>query len=524
MPRKRKVTGMLAAVSALGFVLMGSGVTTAQAAGHSLGIFENQSDVGSVTPPGIATFDGATGVYTIRSAGANLWERVDAFHFVWKKVSGDVSLTADVKLAAAGPASDPHRKALLMFRQTLAPDSIYADAALHGVGLTALQYRSSEGDTTQDIEFNIGVPQRLRLEKRGDTITLFLSMHGEPLHQAGASIKLHFDGPFYAGLGMCSHNKDAVEQATFAHVELKPLAPLPASTHMVLYSTLKTIAIDNNARTASVILTGEGKMEAPNWSRDGEMLIFDRAGKLWSVPAAGGEGSFAEPRPIDIGNLSDCTGSHGLSPDGKWLAATCSMIGNPGRRVYILPAAGGTPRMVTANPDSYFHSWSPDGKTILFTRPSHGALNIYSIPVEGGAETALTTGTGVNDDPDFSADGQWIYFNSDRAGGMQIWRMRPNGSHPEQVTFDARRNWTAHPSPDGKSILILSYDEDVSGHPANKDVTLRILNTANGKIRDLVQIVGGEGSDNVPNWAPDGKHFAFVSYQFLPAEDTGSTQ
>ena len=496
----------------------------AQTAGGSLGVFENQSDVGDVTPPGSASFDPATGVYTLRSAGANLWARADAYHFVWKKVSGDLSLTAAVKLAGAGPTANPHRKALLIFRQTLAPDSVYADAAIHGSGLTALQYRRDEGDTTQDIEFDIGAPQRLRLEKRGDTITLFLSMHGEPLQQAGASIKLPLQGTFYAGLGLCSHNQHAVEQATFAQVELQPLTAPATPAPRVLYSTLQTIAIDNNARTASVILTGRGHMEAPNWSRDGKTLIFNRDGKLWSVAAVPVGGTLAVASPIDIGDATDCTGSHGLSPDGKWLAMTCTMPDYPGRRVYIMPAGGGSPRTVTANPDSYFHSWSPNGKTILFTRPSHGALNIYSIPADGGPETALTTGTGVSDDPDYSPDGQRIYFNSDRAGGMQIWRMRPDGSHPEQVTFDEKRNWTAHPSPDGKSILILSYANDVSGHPANMDVTLRILNPADGKIRDLVKIIGGAGSDNVPNWSPDGTHFAFVSYQFLPAEDNGSTE
>ena len=548
MHRNKNVTRLLAATSTLAFVFIGSGIAGAQPAGSGLGIFENQSDVGSVVPPGVASFDAATGVYTIRSAGANLWVNVDAFHFVWKKVSGDVSLTADIKLADASPTSNPHRKALLMFRQSLDSDAMYADAAIHGNGETALQYRRNKGDTTQDIAFNIGPPERLRLEKRGDVVTLFLSAHGEPLHQVGASIKLHFDGDFYAGLGVCAHNKDAVEQATFAQVEMQPLtAPIaaaqagsgvpavtstatpattPASTAtpMALYSTLQTIAIDNNARMAFVIQTGKGQMEAPNWSRDGKTLIFDRAGKLWSVPAAEGDGSIAEATPIDIGNASDCTGSHGLSPDGKWLAMTCTTPDHTGRRVYIVPATGGAPRMVTANPDSYFHSWSPDGKTILFTRPSHRTLNIFAISPDGGAETALTTGTGVSDDPDFSADGKWIYFNSDRAGGMQIWRMRSDGSQPEQVTFDEKHNWTAHPSPDGKSILILSYDKDVAGHAANKDVTLRILNVADGKIRDLVQLVGGSGTDNVPNWAPDGAHFAFVSYQFLPADDNGSTQ
>ncbi len=523
MHRNSRVARPLAALLVFGCAFAAPRNTGAQTASHSLGIFDNLSDVGSVTPPGAAAYDATSGVYTIRSAGANLWERADAYHFVWKKVSGDLSLTADVKLAAAGPTANPHRKALLMFRQTLDPDSIYADAAIHGSGLTALQYRRDKGDTTQDIEFDIGPPQRLRLEKRGDTITLFLSMHGEPLHQAGASIKLHFDGPFYAGLGVCSHNQHAVEPATFAQVELDPLAPPSAPSPKVLYSTLQTISIDNNARQATVILTGKGHMEAPNWSRDGKTIIFNREGKLWSVPVTVSGGQITDATPIDIGNATDCTGSHGLSPDGKWLAMTCATADRPGRRVYIVPA-GGTPRMVTVNPDSYFHSWSPDGKTILFTRPSHGALNIFSIPAAGGPETALTAGSGVSDDPDYSADGQWIYFNSDRAGGMQIWRMRPDGSHPEQVTFDNKRNWTAHPSPDGKSILILSYAADVSGHPANQDVTLRILNLADGSIRDLVQIVGGAGSDNVPNWAPDGAHFAFVSFQLLPVDENGSTE
>jgi len=439
---RRSGRAAAAAVLALGFVA--SGIASAQTAGGGLGIFDSQSDVGSVVPPGVATFDAATGVYTIRSAGANLWVSVDAFHFVWKKVSGDVSLTADVKLADAGPTASPHRKALLMFRQTLDSDSLYADAAIHGSGETALQYRRNKGDTTQDIAFNIGAPQRLRLEKRGDTITLFLSAHGEPLHQVGASVKLHFDGDFYAGLGVCAHNPDAIEQATFAHVELEPLTspltpaapPTSAPAPMALYSTLQTIATDNNARMAFVIQTGKGQMEAPNWSRDGKTLIFDRAGKLWTVSAAEGDRTIAEATQLDIGNASDCTGSHGLSPDGKWLAMTCTTPDQPGRRVFIVPATGGAPRMVTANPNSYFHSWSPDGKTILFTRSSNGTLNIYAISPDGGAETALTTGAGVSDDPDFSADGKWIYFNSDRAGGMQIWRMRPDGSQPEQVTFD----------------------------------------------------------------------------------------
>jgi len=180
--------------------------------------------------------------------------------------------------------------------------------------------------------------------------------------------------------------------------------------------------------------------------------------------------------------------------------------------------------MVTANPDSYFHTWSPDGKTIVFTRPSHGSLNLYAISVDGGEERALTSGTGVSDDPDYSADGQYIYFNTDRWGGMQIARMKADGSGVEQVTHDNFRNWTPHPSPDGKSIVFIAYPPDVTTHAANKDVALHILSTSDGSIRELTKFVGGDGSMNVPNWSPDSKALAFVSYEFLPEQDQGSVK
>jgi Tol biopolymer transport system component len=240
---------------------------------------------------------------------------------------------------------------------------------------------------------------------------------------------------------------------------------------------------------------------------------------MWSV-TADGKGT---PQPIDTGAATGCNGSHGFSPDGKWLAITCNTPGNSGNRVYVIPAAGGAPRMVTTNPDSYFHSWSPDGKTILFTRPNHGGGNIYSIAVNGGAETALTAGAGMSDDPDFSPDGTFIYFNTDRWGVMQIARMHPDGSGVEQMTFDKFRNWTPHPSPDGKSVAFLSYAPDVTTHASNKDITLRILTPQDGKTHVLTELVGGNGSMNVNNWSPDSKSIAFVTYAMVPAGSSEST-
>lgn len=504
---------------------LGACMLHAQGQSGDLGIFEGRTDVGSVTPPGTLAYDSGKGIYTITAAGANLWSREDAFHFVWKKVSGDVALTAEMNFPDSSGNPNPHRKTLLMFRQTLDADGVYADAAQHGSGLTALQYRRTKRATTQDIELNIEPPRRLRLEKRGDTITMFLSMGTEPLHQVGASIKMHFEEPFYAGIGLCSHNKDVTEKATFAHVELTPLTTPAVPAKKVLYSTLQTVGIEENFRSAHVVASERGRLEAPNWSRDGKTLIFNRGGQIWTIPAEGGKAT-----QLDVGAATKCTGSHGLSPDGKWLAISCSTPGKQETRVYIIPSSGGEPRLVTENPWSYFHSWSPDGNTIAFTRPDFkGGGNILTIPAEGGTETALTTGSGMSDDPDYSADRKYIFFNSDRGGGsMQIWRMRPDGSSPEQVTSDEFNNWTPHPSPDGKSVLILSYDRGATSHPADhpadKDVAFRVLNVADGTIRTVVNITGGAGSDNVPNWAPDGLHFAFVSTQMLPDEDSGSTQ
>ncbi len=424
-----------------------SGSLTAQSASSSLGIFEGQSDVGSVTPPGSAVFDAATGVYTLTSAGTNLWSTLDGFHLVWKKASGDLSLAADISFPVTTGDHSPHRKAILIFRQTLDADAVYADAALHGSGLTALQSRSATGAETTGLEMNIDLPHRLRLTKRGDTITMYVSMAGETLHPVGASIKLHLDGPFFVGIGLCSHNKDVVEKATFAHVELKELGP-PAAGAPVLFSTLQTIAPGDNTRR-ELVYTDRGRFEAPNWTKDNQSLIFDGGGHMLKVPANRGM-----PTQIDTGDATGCTGSHGLSPDGKLLAITCTTPDYPGRHVFLVPSSGGAPRILTEHPDSYFHSWSPDGKTIAFTRPSHGSGNILAIPTEGGTETALTTGTGISDDPDYSADGSYIYFNSDRSGSMEIWRMKADGSQPEQITADGMNNWTPHPSPDGKWVVM----------------------------------------------------------------------
>ena len=180
------------------------------------------------------------------------------------------------------------------------------------------------------------------------------------------------------------------------------------------------------------------------------------------------------------------------------------------------PVGGGTPELVTPNAPSYWHGWSPDGKTLAYCAERNGEFDIYTIPVGGGQETRLTTAKGLDDGPEYSPDGRHIYFNSDRTGRMHVWRMNADGSGQEQVTDDEFNNWFPHPSPDGRSLVFLSYEKDVTGHPADKDVTLRRMNILDRKIDVLGRFLGGQGTANVPCWSPDGRRIAFVTYQYVP--------
>lgn len=165
---------------------------------------------------------------------------------------------------------------------------------------------------------------------------------------------------------------------------------------------------------------------------------------------------------------------------------------------------------------SYWHGVSPDGKTLAYCAQRNGQFDIYTLPMEGGEERQLTNTKGLDDGPEYSHDGKYIYFNSERTGQMQVWRMKVDGSEQEQVTADEQNNWFPHLSPDGKNMVFLSYKKEVKGHPANKDVQLRIMNLETKQIRVLAKIFGGQGTINVPSWSPDSKKIAFVTYQLLP--------
>jgi TolB protein len=475
----------------------------------SVGIFESHADVGTVLHPGSVAYDAGRETYTIAGSGNNMWLSEDDFQFVWKKVTGDVTLTADISFLGAG--GNPHRKAVLMVRQSLDANSIYADAALHGVGLTSLQFRDEKGAATHEVQANVSAPKRLRIEKHGDYFYMFVG-DGDQLQMAAGSPRIALQGPFYVGIGVCSHDKNVVEKAVFSNVDLqvKSATNSAAATRSKLYSTLEVVPVDSGDRRA--VYATAGHIEAPNWTRDGKWLLFNREGHIMRL-AANGAGA---PETIDTGSINRVNNDHGISFDGRWLAISDESQAHHDSLIYIVPLEGGTPRRVTENGPSYWHGWSPDGKTLAFCGERDGEFDVYTIPAAGGEETRLTTAKGLDDGPEYSPDGQYIYFNSVRTALMQIWRMRPDGSEQEQVFSDDYNNWFPHISPDGKWMVFLTYDKSVNGHPANQDVMLRLMSLADKKITVLARLFGGQGTINVPSWSPDSKELAFVSYELVP--------
>ena len=465
--------------------------------GQPIGLFDNRSDVGPVLHAGSVTYDATAKAYTLSGSGDNMWAAADGFHYVWKRVTGDVTLEADILFPTKG--GNAHKKGVLMIRQDLDKDSAYVDAAMHGDGLTSLQSRDEKGQATHEVGQNNASPRRVRLEKRGDYFYMYMAKDGEPLKMAGGSMRLKLTEPFYVGIGVCAHDKDKVEQAVFSNVSLR------TST---LYSTLETITIASTDRR--VVTVVPEKIEAPNWTPDGASLIFNGDGKLKRIPAAGGA-----VETIESGFASRINNDHGISPDGKLLAISDSTQESKSV-IYTLPFGGGAPRRVTKNAPSYWHGWSPDGKTLAFCGQREGKFDIYTIPIDGGEEKRLTNGEGHNDGSEYSPDGKFIYFNSSRTGTMQIWRMLTDGSNLEQMTSDANNNWFPHISPDGLKMVFLTYEPGVEGHPANKDVRLQVMTLADRQTRILAKLFGGQGTINVPSWSPDSRRLAFVSYQVLP--------
>jgi TolB protein len=477
-------------------------------------VFETYSDIGNPKLKGNTTFSEAAQEYHLKGGGYNIWFNRDEFHFAHKKIKGDFVLTANVGLK--GDGVDPHRKIGWMIRASADADAAHVSAVLHGDGLTVMQWRKMRGSFMRDPEDEIFSPKKnytiLQLERVGSTFIMRAAHPGEPLQIIGSTDDVVMPDEVLAGLFICSHNADAVEEGMAWNVRIDKPVPDYYNPDKQGYigCRMETMNVFDGKR--KVIHESKGRFEAPNWMPDGKRLLFNENGSLYTIPIEGGETT-----KINTGDVNRNNNDHGISFDGKMLAISSHRDGLPGggSTIYVLPVTGGTPKLVTEKTPSYWHGWAPNGKEVVYVAQRDGKVyDIYKININGGAEVQLTQNKGTHvDGPEYSPDGKYIYYNGNTSGTMQIWRMKPDGSGKEQLTFDEYNNWFPHLSPDGKWMVYISFPADipVDSHPSFKRVTLKLMPVSGGAPKVVAYLYGGQGTINVPSWSPDSKQIAFVS-------------
>jgi TolB protein len=503
-------------MKSLFILLLFSLLNVASGQNTPVGIFQINSDIGNPKKTGSAIYNMPDQSYILNGGGYNIWFERDEFHYLYNKIKGDFILTANFEFLGKG--TEGHRKTGWMVRESTDEKSPHISATLHGDGLTVLQWRGSSGAVMRDPQDEIFADTSwynvIQIERSGKTITMRAAHTGGPFQTIGSHEMENLSDEVLAGLFICSHNPDVIEEARVWNVRIDKLVGENYNPGKSGYlgCRLETMNVFDGKR--KIIFEKPGRFEAPNWMPDGKKLLFNMDGSLYKIPVEGGE-----QEKLNTGFANRNNNDHGISFNGKLLAISHQREGFPGggSTVYVLPLKGGVPKMITENTPSYWHGWAPNNKEVVYVAQRNGKniYNIYKNSIKGGKEVALTNinpGEHV-DGCEYSPDGKYIYYNGNHTGTMQIWRMKPDGSGREQLTFDKYQNWFPHISPDGRWIVLISFPPDIepNDHPAYKRVMLRIIPTSGGEPNVIAYLYGGQGTINVPSWSPDSKQIAFVS-------------
>ena len=483
------------------------------ASGQQTGLFQKSIDIGNPKNPGSSLYNPTDQSYKLKGSGYNIWFERDEFHFLYNEIKGDFIMTANFRFTGEG--KEAHRKTGWMLRASTSDDSPHISAVLHGDGLTVMQWRDFERDSMKDPEDQLFAKgsgyEIIQIERAGKIIFMRAAQTGKPFETIGSYEMINLPDEIIAGPFICSHNPDVVEEVSIWNVRIdKPAGDNYNSRRDgPIGCRLETMDVFSGKRM--VIYEKQGTFEAPNWMPDGKKLLFNMGGLLYKIPFSGGE-----TEQLNTGSATRNNNDHGISFNGKLLAISSQKEG-AGSAVWVLPLKGGEPRMITEETPSYWHGWAPNNKEVVYVaqRGGKNIYNIYRNSIKGGKEVQLTDiGEGEHvDGCEYSPDGKYIYYNGSHTGNMQLWRMKPDGSAREQLTFDEYRNWFPHISPDGKWIAFLSFPSDIdkNGHPAYKRVMLRLMPAEGGEPKVIAYLYGGQGTMNVPSWAPDSRRIAFVS-------------
>lgn len=474
-----------------------------------LGVFDNHSDIGLVKNKGFAHYDADQQVYTIGGSGFNMWFGQDQFHYLWTTIQGDFILRAEVKFLGNGV--DPHRKIGWLVKNDLGPNTRHINATTHGDGLTSLQYRTAIAGETKQLVSRDSFPDVIQLERKGSTWIMSTARFGEDFIEVRLD-STAMDNEVYIGLYVCSHNEDIVETATFRNVRIvRPVDPEYRPYRDYIGSRLEVMDIGTGHR--KVIHSSQHSIQAPNWTTDGQSLIYNTKGRLYNYDLGSGEISL-----INTGFANRNNNDHVLSFDGKLMGISHHNDADEGRSsLYYFELPGSdSPIKVTKDAvgHSYLHGWSPDKSKMVFTAQRNGQYDIYTVDVKSGKETQLTNLKSLDDGPEYSPDGKYIFFNSVRTGKMKLFRMDADGKNQIQISFDEYNDWFPHISPDMKWIVYISFPRDIdpSDHPFYKPCQLKLMPyDLSSPAKTIAYIYGGQGSINVPSWSPNSQHIAFIT-------------
>ncbi|MCB0670055.1 MAG: TolB family protein [Saprospiraceae bacterium] len=478
------------------------------------GVFNFSKDIGEPKLEGGSSYDTMVQKYNLKGAGYNIWFERDEFHYLYNELEGDFILTAN--FGFEGEGMNAHRKIGWMIRESDDAMAAHISATLHGDGLTVLQWRELRGAFMRDPQDEIFTPKSnytiIQLERKGNTFIMRAAHPGEPLQYIGEHKMRNMPKRCLAGLFICSHDPEVLEHGVAWNVRIDREVPASYNAYEEGRLACRLEIMDVSTGERKVVYEDDRGFEAPNWTPDGKELIINMEGGIYRIPVTGGALT-----KINTGEANRNNNDHGISPDGKLLAISSHREGmsGGGSTIYVVPLEGGTPKMVTSNTPSYWHGWSPDSKSVIYVgQRGGGSYHLYRADIETGTEVQLTNFENSHvDGPEYGPDGKYIYYNGTQSGTMQIWRMDPDGSNPVQLTFDEYNDWFPHISPDGQSMVFISFPSDieVSGHPFYKRVMLRTMPVSGGAPKVLAYLYGGQGTINVPSWSPDSKKIAFVS-------------